>query len=194
MHSRHYFMPAMSGVVLLVGLLIAGKSSFADDGQESAATRNLLRSVTPVYSEPFAKLLCVQNIPGDCNPYSSALVVPPSFTVPAKTASGKNVKQLVVNFVSGSCVGTGRTTELLLNAEPNVPILLADSGDNFSENVVPMAVAQFNDMPGQNAVQAFAQRTQLVYLPGTVVSASYDAAMGGLMRCRAQLNGYFVTM
>jgi hypothetical protein len=192
MHTRHYFMPAIFGVVFLVGL-IAGNSSFAD-GLESAGTGNLPRSITPVYSEPFAKLLCVQNIPSDCNPYSSALVAPPSFTVPAKTASGKNVKQLVVNFVSGSCVGTGRTTELLLYGEPSTPILLADSGDNFSQNVVPMAVAQFNDVPGQNAVQAFAQQTQLVYLPGTVVSASYDYVNGGLVRCRAQLNGYFVTM
>jgi hypothetical protein len=186
-------MPAIFGVVLLVGL-IAGNSSFAVDELESAGTRNLPRSVTPVYSEPFAKLLCVQNIPSDCNPYSSALVVPPSFTVPGKTASGKNVKQLVVNFISGSCVGTGRTTELLVNGEPSTPILLADSGDNFSENVVPMAVAQFNDVSGQNAVQAFAQHTQLVYLPGTVVSASYDVVAGGIVRCRAQLNGYFVTM
>jgi hypothetical protein len=100
------------------------------------------------------------------------------------------VQQLVINFVSGSCVGTGRTTEIVIFGLLGAP-QVADSGDNFTVNTIPVAVAQFNDILGENAVQAFAQPTHLVYSPGTRISMSFDFAKGGAIGCKLELNGHF---
>jgi hypothetical protein len=142
---------------------------------------------------PFTKLLCLANFAFDCISSvggNNTPVLPGFFTVPSLTASGKAVNQLVVDFVSGSCVGTGRTTEVLISGALGTP-QVADSGDNFTVNTIPMAVAQFNDILGQNAVQAFAQQTRLVYSPATKISMLFDFAKGGATACKLQLNGHF---
>jgi hypothetical protein len=142
---------------------------------------------------PFAKLLCIGSQPcvsGLNGPTTPAL--PFFFIVPTSTASGGIVKELVVEFVSGDCVGTGRTTRIDLFGTSGSP-QLADTGDNFSANKIPMSVAQFNDTLNENAVQSFAQRTQLTYLPGTTISINVDFAKSGVIVCKVQLNGHFIT-
>jgi hypothetical protein len=143
---------------------------------------------------PFAKLLCVGGGP-DCATTVGTATSPPlpqSFTVPAATASGQAVSQLVFNFVSGNCVGTARTTAVFLAGQPTT-LQVADTGDNFTSNKIPMFEAQFIGAPGLNGVQAFATPTQIEYAPGTVISVTFDLAQAGSMRCVVQLNGYFVT-
>ena len=173
---------ALTCGILVSGLLVSPNKSVAEEA-----------SVSATITVPFTKSLCVANFPFDCTTSiggNVTPVLPGFFTVPSLTASGKALKQLVVNFVSGSCVGTGRTTEVLISGALGTP-QVAESGDNFTLNAIPMAVAQFNDILGQNAVQAFAQHTQLVYSPGTKISIAFDAAKGGAVACKLQLNGHF---
>ena len=117
---------------------------------------------------------------------------PDSFTVPSITAGGLPIKELVIDFVSGICTGTGRIAEVDLSAK-NGPAVVADTGDNFSRNYFPLAVDQYNSALGQNGVQAFAQQTHITYAPGTIVSMSYSIVQGGENFCQVQMNGHFVT-
>jgi hypothetical protein len=155
-----------------------------------------LSVTTASHRVPFVKLLCTNNIGPPC--VSSAAgptpVLPGFFTVPAVTASGDAVKELVVEFVTCNCVGTARTTDVFIDARPGTQTLqVADTGDNFSANKFPMSVAQFNDTLNANAEQSFAQRTQMTYAPGTIVSVSFGITKPGVMQCAVQLNGHFVT-
>ncbi len=149
----------------------------------------LTRDVDNPASQPFAKLLCIG--PNPC-PFGGD-PSPTSFTVPAATAAGVPVKRLVISFVSGNCVGTGRSTEVFLRGLPEGAKVIANTGDNFTDNHFPLALAQYAPAPGINAVAAFASPAQIIYAPGTTVSISYDRAAAGEIYCRAQLNGYFVT-
>ena len=184
MKSCYAFTRVLACGMLVSGLLASASKSVAEEKPD------LTRTTTDV---PFTKLLCVADFAFTCTTTvdgNVTPVLPGSFTVPSLTASGKAVKQLVINFVSGSCVGTGRTTEVLIFGSLGTP-QVADTGDNFTLNTIPMAVAQFNDTLGLNAVQAFAQETKLVYRPGTKISMSFDAAKGGVMACKLELNGHF---
>jgi len=135
----------------------------------------------------FAKHFCFGTIPGACVP-----AVPAAFTVPAITADGQAVKELVIDFVSGVCVGTARTTFVEIRAVNGTEIA-ADTGDNFSYNYIPVEVAQFADTLGVNAAQGLAQRTVITFVPGTAVELSFNFVKAGDMNCRVQLNGHFVT-
>jgi len=147
---------------------------------------------------PFVKLLCV-NTSGGLLPCVSGAngptpPLPGFFNVPAATASGDAVKELVVEFVTSNCVGTARTTSVFIDGRPGTkPLQLADTGDNFSANKFPMSVAQFNDTLNTNAEQSFAQQTHMTYAPGTTVSISFGITKPGSMQCAVQLNGHFVT-
>src|SRR5688572_16814048 len=67
-----------------------------------------------------------------------------------------------------------------------------DTGDNFSTNRFPLAVAQFLQAPGVNGAQVFAQTARIYLDPGDTVSMSFDFVAAGALLCRAQLNGHFV--
>ncbi len=130
----------------------------------------------------FTKRLCIPNF---CTPAS-----PSSFTVPAATAGGETVKELVVDFVTGLCTGTGRLSNMELFT-PNGTI--ADTGDSFSTQYFPFAETQYNSALGLNGVQSFSQPTHFTYVPGTVVSTTFSIVQAGQNFCRIQLNGHFVT-
>jgi hypothetical protein len=151
----------------------------------------LTRDVDNPSANPFSKQLCIA--PSPCNASGIAVPLPSSFTVPAATAAGVPVKTLVITFVSGNCVGTGRATEVFLIGRPEGVPVAADTGDNFTNNGFPLAVAQFMPAAGVNAVAAFASPTQIIYRPGTLVQISNDIVAAGALFCKAQLNGYFVT-
>jgi hypothetical protein len=145
---------------------------------------------------PFVKLLCVNTSGPPCVSGAAGPTppLPGSFNVPAATASGDAVKELVVEFVTSNCVGTARTTSVFIDGRPGTQTLqVADTGDNFSANKFPMSVAQFNDILNVNAEQSFAQQTHLTYAPGTTVSISFSITKPGSMQCAVQLNGHFVT-
>ena len=130
----------------------------------------------------FTKRLCIPNF---CTPASAS-----SFTVPATTAGGETVKELVIDFVTGLCTGTGRLSNMELST-PNGTI--ADTGDSFSTQYFPFAETQYNSALGLNGVQSFSQQTHSTYVPGTVVSTTYSIVQAGQNFCRIQLNGHFVT-
>jgi len=132
---------------------------------------------------PFTKQLCLPN----CSAGS-----PRSFTVPGSTAGGQTVKELVIDFVSFRCTGTGRIGDVELLAE-NGAKAVADTGDNFSTNYFPAAVDQYDSALGQNGLQAGAQHTSITYVPGTTVDMIYSIMQAGENVCRVQLNGHFVT-
>lgn len=132
----------------------------------------------------FTKRLCIPNF---CTPAS-----PSSFTVPGTTAGGQTVKELVIEFVTGLCTGTGRIGEMWLEAE-NGTEAIADTGDNFSRNVFPASASPYNSALGLNGSQSFSQQTSITYSPGTAVSTTYSILQAGQNFCRIQLNGHFVT-
>ncbi len=143
---------------------------------------------------PFTKLLCVPTGGGCAQILSSGFVtLDGSFVVPDTTSSGKSVQQLVIEYVSGTCVGTARSTFVQLTGVPAGALEQADTGDNFSRNIVPLEVAQFLQAAGVNGAQAFGQKTQIAYAPGTKIEITFDFVAAGVMSCKAQLNGYFVT-
>lgn len=144
---------------------------------------------------PFAKSLCVTNIPGVCDATASRPALPDSFVVPATTAGGEPVKGLVIEFVSGTCVGTGRSTFVEITGNPGAGVPInPNTGDNFSSNRLPLSVAQFLPPAGVvvNGSQAFAQSTRMYFDPGTNVATNFDIVVGGQIVCRSQLNGHFV--
>ena len=190
----------MNRCVLLIPAFVTAcwaTGSLADPPSKDVNVVNTPLSVTIAsHRVPFVKLLCVSTVGPPC--ISSAAgptpPLPSFFNVPTATASGDAVKELVVEFVTGNCVGTARTTEVFIDARPGTQTLqVADTGDNFSANKFPMSVAQFNDTLNQNADQTFAQQTQMTYVPGTTVSINFSIQKSGSMQCAVQLNGHFVT-
>lgn len=152
----------------------------------------LTRDVDNPATRPFSKLLCLTDIAGACGASTAQPNLPASFVVPSVTSTGQPVKQLVIEFVSGRCVGTGRSTFVEIVSRPGGSLANPDTGDNFSRNTFPLAVAQFLDAPGVNGVQAFAQAARIYLDPGDTVSMSFDVVTAGVRVCRAQLNGHFV--
>ena len=143
-------------------------------------------------TRPFSKLLCLTDISGACSASSAQPNLPASFVVPSVTNTGQPVKQVVIEFVSGTCVGTGRSTFVEIVSRPGGSLANPDTGDNFSRNPFPLAVAQFLQAPGINGAQAFAQAARMYFNPGDTVSMSFDFVAAGALVCRAQLNGHFV--
>ena len=144
-------------------------------------------------TRPFAKLLCLTDIAGACDAAGNRPALPQSFVVPASTAGGEPVKRLVIEFVSGTCVGLGRSTFVEIFGSPSVGSLTNPAtGNNFSSNRIPLSVAQFLQPPGVNGAQAFAQAAHIYFDPGTTVAITFDIAAAGGIVCRAQLNGYFL--
>jgi hypothetical protein len=117
--------------------------------------------------------------------------LPGSFVVPAVTDTGEPVKHLVTEFVSGICVGTGRSTFVQIASRPSGTLANPDTGDNFSTNRFPLSLAQFLPAPGVNGAQAFAHPARIYLDPGASVSMNYDVVAAGALVCRAQLHGHF---
>jgi hypothetical protein len=187
--NRHFVLLAMARATALAVLALGGMLSGAP--AEAQTRPALTRDVDNPSANPFSKQLCIA--PSPCNASGVAAALPVSFTVPAATAAGVPVKTLVITFVSGNCVGTGRATEVFLIGRPEGVPVVADTGDNFTNNGFPLAVAQFMPAAGVNAVAAFASPTQIIYRPGTLVQITNDIVAAGALFCKAQLNGYFVT-
>ena len=152
----------------------------------------LTRDVENPANRPFAKTLCLTDIAGGCAAGPTQPSLPSEFVVPAATISGESVKQLVIEFVSGTCVGTGRSTFVEIASRSSEDFDNPDTGDNFTRNRFPLSVAQFLQAPGVNGAQAFAQATRIYLKPGVTVRISFDVVAAGGLVCRAQLNGYFV--
>lgn len=152
----------------------------------------LTRDVDRAAERPFSKLLCLTSISGACNASGDFPALPSTFVVPGTTASGETVKRLVIEFVSGTCIGTGRATFVQLSSRPAGAFDNSDTGDNFTSNRLPLAVAQFLQAAGVNGAQALAQSTRIYLDPGSTVSTSFDTTAAGGIVCRPQLNGFLV--
>jgi hypothetical protein len=114
-----------------------------------------------------------------------------SLTVPATTRTGVPVKRLVIDFASGSCVGTGRASQVYLIASSPGAATTSNTGDNFSENLFPLPVAQLAQSV-QNATASFAMQVKIMLDPGMTVSIANDITVNGPLRCHVQMSGYFV--
>jgi hypothetical protein len=102
------------------------------------------------------------------------------------------VKRLVIDFVSGYCAGTGRADFVKILSRPSGALTTHDTGDNFTDNYFPLAVAQFIAPVGVNGVASFAQMTRIYLDQGVEVSISADIAASGSLSCKAHLSGHFV--
>lgn len=152
----------------------------------------LTRDVENPANRPFAKTLCLTDISGACGAGPTQPALPSEFTVPAVTNTGEPVQQLVIEFVSGTCVGLGRSTFVEIASRSSDGFDNPATGDNFTRNRFPLAVAQFLQPPGVNGAQAFAQSTKIYLAPDMIVRISFDVVAAGGIACRAQLNGHFV--
>jgi hypothetical protein len=152
----------------------------------------LIRDVDNPATRPFSKLLCATDIPTACDAALTQPDLPRSFVVPAITNTAQPVKQLVIEFVSGTCIGTARATFVEIARRPGA-FTSSDAGDNFSTNRFPLAVAQFLSGGAVNGSQAFAEAARIYFNPGDTVAMTFDFATAGNTVCRAQLNGHFVT-
>ena len=117
MPSHRIAAKAMIASCLLLGSLSPGTAP--------AAPLNRLVS--------FSKKLCDSNAPGArCDATQPAL--PTTFTVVSRIGHRK-VNQLVIEFVSGVCVGDGRADYIAITSTPDgAPKKNPDAGDNFSNN------------------------------------------------------------
>ena len=177
--------------VLLVLMVAATGIGVSGSPARAAAARPLPAFRETDRARPFAKTLCLSNAPAAlCGDASPAL--PGSFVVPSVTSTGEHVKQLVIEFVSGSCVGTGRATFVQIFSRPPGTSATAPTGDNFSDNFFPLAVAQAIGGAGTNGAQAFSQAARIYLEPGMVVAMSFDFAASGVLNCRAHLGGRFL--
>jgi len=152
----------------------------------------LTRDVENPANRPFAKTLCLTDISGACDAGQTQPELPSEFVVPSLMNTGEPVKQLVIEFVSGTCIGSGRSTFVEIASQPSGGFDNPDTGDNFTRNRFPLAVAQFLQAPGVNGAQAFAQSARIYLEPDVTVRISFDIVAAGGIVCKAQLNGHFV--
>jgi len=166
---------------LSVALAAALLSSFLCSSHVAAAA-----NAKVIY---FKKTLCNSDAEGAlCNATSPPL--PASFLVP-RVVNKKRVQQLVIEFVSGSCVGAGRASAVFLSAKPAVESLTDDTGDNFIRNTFYLPYSQFISPEGENGTQGFSQPAKIYWSPGDSVTLERDSVQGGAMRCTIALNGYY---
>jgi len=198
--QAHAEKPTPVSVVSPVPLPVTGSvsGSVSITGQpnvfvtNTAANPVVTRDVQNPANDPFAKELCLTVVAGVCDASGSLPARPSSFVVPTVTDSGAAVKQLVIEFVSGICIGTARTTFVEISSRPIGALTNPDTGDNFTTNRIPVAVSQFLQGAGVNGAQGFSQATKIYIAPGATVAMSFDFVLAGQMACRAQLNGHFV--
>lgn len=147
------------------------------------------------------------NDPAD-NPYSATACFSPSgtggcttaastFTVPSTlTPSGQAVKQLVVDFVSGTCYSAtgGEVTNLSLLVTP-------PSGVNYYQTQYAATFVPVQTLSAAgNVSYAYSQQTRTYVLPGSTITfeASYNTQyLGGTapppLFCDTNVQGHFVT-
>jgi len=148
-------------------------------------------------ASPFSKELCLgitsychPSVTDPFHPDPSPPVLPDSFTVPSVTSTGASVKRLVITFISGECLGTGRSEMMFLSGRPATGLIATNSGDNFTDNRLPFPAPAISVPAGG---QALATPTFISWDPGTTASMTADVAQAGDLNCKMQLNGYFAT-
>lgn len=171
----------MSNYSCIIKTMVAGFSLFGIFSSSAALA-------APLTS--FSKRLCDSNAPAAlCDSTQPAL--PTSFTVVHKIGR-KKVNQLVIDFVSGACVGSGRSDVIFISATPDGGAKSnPDSGDNFSDNFFYFTPNQYIPPAGTNGVQVFSQSSKIYLNPGDTVTLSHDLAEAGVQRCTAELNGHY---
>ena len=172
---------AMATLIIYLGIILIPLNTFAGG-----------KNVDNPANSPFAKTLCRSTVASECDASATQPALTASFVVPSATSAGEPVKRLVIEFVSGTCVGSGRATFVRILGTPSGSLANPDTGDNFSDNFFPLAVAQFIGPAAVNGVQSFAQSTRIYLDPGMTVTMSSNTAEAGTLHCRAHLNGYFV--
>ena len=136
----------------------------------------------------FKKTLCLSDATAAlCQATTPPL--PSSFIVPGLIGK-KRVQQLVIEFISGACVGVGRASSVFLSAKPAGASVTDDAGDNFISNTFYLPYSQFIAAEG-NGVQSFSQPAKIYWSSGDSVTLERDSAQAGAMRCTVALNGYY---
>jgi hypothetical protein len=147
----------------------------------------LIRDVDHPANEPFSAATCSENnsggLPQPCLPDLHR-----SFVVPT-TVSGKTVKRLVIEYISGHCEGTPGT--YLLDLRVGVDVSLASGRIH---HLVPVLLPNVN---GAGNVYAVAQQTRIYVDPGKDVDVGWgairSAAGDNALVCNVQIDGSLVT-
>ncbi|MDD2769301.1 MAG: hypothetical protein PHT19_11240 [Methylococcus sp.] len=174
MSTHCYSVTSMTVGLILSGLIFSGPALAGANSQVI----------------PFSKILCDSDVPGAlCD--ATQLALPNSFTVVSKIGK-KKVNQLVIDFVSGYCSGTGRANFMSITASPNGEVKTnPDSGDNFSSNMFYFPPNPYIASAGSNGVQVLSQPSKIYLTPGYTVALERDSAVAGVQRCIAELNGHY---
>jgi hypothetical protein len=147
----------------------------------------LTRDVDRPSNEPFSPGICMFNDFDGVNPCESNLHS--GFVVPS-TTSGKTVKRMVIEFVSGSCE-MSRSDTFLLSLELGIDATLASGRTHY---LVPVSVPNVSGGPNFYAI---AQQTRIFVNPGQTVSIG--AGLRGAsadqwdMVCHFQVEGSLIT-
>ena len=183
---RHVFgvLPALVAGLAVVTLLPISELANASGGGRGKPFSDTV---------PFSKLLCLTTYADACDANSGRPDLEPSFVVPVVLEDGEEVRQLIIESVSGVCSGTGRSTYVRLKVTPDGLQTNPDTGDNFSENYFPIAVAQFVAGGGSNGAQVLSHPTTVNLQPGMNVEMTFDFVEAGNLVCLVQLHGHFVT-
>lgn len=179
------------GGIFLTALLIAAVAPKATRGIAAALVQVVNTGSNPVPTrevgtgnEPFQTFLCADfgDQAGFCSPFVS------SFTVPTTTSDGATVRRLVIESLSGECIGT------------NLPVQAAflsvfTSANNV--NGIGSGQGQFiaQPAPGRPTTQIYGASTRLYADPNTFVTLEVEAPFPSItgFHCQGTISGYLVT-
>lgn len=157
---------AFGGVAVIAAIIVLATPKVARAVAALVQIANTSATAIPTSdlgpsNEPFWVPLCSSTIPGSTCSEST------NFTVPSMTVDGKTVKRLVIEQVTGTCVGTAPVDEFYLGATPldptseNLPngsgetaLYIQQIGPTFGsspilEQVYSQLIRDYGD-PGQN--------------------------------------------
>ena len=137
-------------------------------------------------NEPFWVALCSSDITG-----STCGGTPVSFTVPSVTVDGKTAKRLVIEQVSGNCVGTAPADEFYLGGTGHDP-----TSENlpYGPGETLLYIQQIGPTFGSTTVveQRYSQLVRYYGDPGQIIALFHTGQ--GQNNCSADIVGYLTTV
>jgi hypothetical protein len=148
-----------------------------------------IRDVADPTNFPYSAELCAEANVGSCDPSLSQ-----AFVVPSVTSTGNTVKQLVIEYVSGSCT-FDTTVPLFLDG---VYLVSANPNDTNNPSSPDQPTGQFVFVYGTSHIPGdlpFASPVRMYVAPGARVGfgAAYGTNSGNSSYCKGNLTGYLVT-
>jgi hypothetical protein len=150
-----------------------------------------VRDIDNPSNEPFAASLC--SGVGQTFPCFLGETLPSQFGVPTTTSDGKTVKELVIQYLDGSCGLSpgGVVTSVTLNTQTFHNVISGQSPAIF--HFLTLTQNPTITASGQDHIFEWATPTQIFVDPDTPVIFSVASQVGTNYGCTLNLSGYLVT-